>query len=72
MARQCAICEKKGIMVQKRKKLMSRYNPLPKKKKYPNLQWIKIPLDVQRKNYKEFAGKRILICAKCRKTLYKT
>jgi len=57
MARECAVCGKTSIMAGKRKKLMSRYNPLPKKRKYPNLQWMRLA-----------SGKRAKACAKCIKT----
>ncbi len=70
MAKQCAICEKKSMMVWKRKKLRGRYNPTVKKRKYPNLQWVKIPFGLKKK-YKEFAGKRVLACTKCIKAMAK-
>lgn len=35
MARQCQICEKKGMMVQRRKKLRGKYNSTPKKENVP-------------------------------------
>lgn len=54
-----------------RKKLMSRYNPTPKKRKRPNLQKVLVPSDTTRKNFKEFAGKKITACTKCIKTLGK-
>jgi len=54
------------------KKLMSRYNPTPKKRKYPNLQWVRVPVGIKKKAYKEFAGKRVLACAKCIKAMGKT
>ena len=60
MSRQCAICKKGGIMAGQRKKLMSRYNPTRKKRKYPNLQWVRLA-----------SGKRVKACAKCIKTLFK-
>lgn len=60
--RQCKICGKSSIMLGgKYKKVMSRYNPTPKKRKYPNLQWAKLP-----------SGKRVKACTKCIKTLVKT
>jgi ribosomal protein L28 len=71
MAKQCAICGKKSIMVWKRKKLRGKYNPTVKKRKYPNLQWVRIPVDIKKPAYKKFAGKRVLACAKCIKTLGK-
>ncbi|MCD6550612.1 50S ribosomal protein L28 [bacterium] len=60
MARQCAICKKTGITTKKRKKLRGKYNPTTKKKKYPNLQWVRLP-----------NGKRVLACTKCIRTLHK-
>lgn len=71
MANVCAICEKKSMMGRQYKKLMSKYNPTPKKRKYPNLQWVRIPLETKKKAYKKFAGKRIHACTKCIKTLAK-
>ena len=71
MEKQCAICNKKSTMGRQWKKLISKYNPTPKKRKYPNLQWLKVPADIKRKAYQPFAGKRILACAKCIKTLSK-
>jgi len=71
MAKQCAICGKGSMMVQKRKKLRGKYNPTIKKRKYPNLQWVRVPLDIKKKAYKKFAGKRILACAKCIKAIGK-
>ncbi len=60
MSKQCAICEKRSIMVQKRVKLRGKYNPTIKKRKYPNLQWVRLP-----------SGKRVLACAKCIKAMGK-
>jgi len=68
--KQCLICGKKPVWAGKYKKLMSRYNPLPQRKKYPNLQWLKIPLDIKKKPFEKFAGKKILACTKCLKTLF--
>ena len=72
MAKQCAICGKQGMMAGKRIKLRGKYNPTPKKRKYPNLQWLKVPVDIKRPAYKKFAGKRILACTKCIKATGKT
>jgi len=44
-----------------RKKLRGNYNPTSKKRKYPNLQWVRIA-----------NGKRVKACAKCIKTMSKT
>ena len=60
MAKQCTICGKKYLMVWKRVKLRGKYNPTIKKRKYPNLQWAKLP-----------SGKRVLACTKCIKALGK-
>jgi len=57
--KQCAICKKKGVRLWQRKKLRSKYNPTVKKRKKPNLQWMKIK------------GKRILVCTKCQKATFK-
>lgn len=72
MARQCAICGKKGMRVARRKKLRGKYNPTIKKIQSPNLQKIWVPLDVKNKKFKKFAGKRVRACTKCIKTLSKS
>lgn len=71
MARECKICGKKRKIVFRRKKLRGKYNPTSKRIQSPNLQWIKIPLDVKKEAFKKFAGQRILACRKCIKTLHK-
>ena len=71
MARICQICGKTGTIVQKRKKLRGKYNPTIKKRKYPNLQWVRIPINIKKEAYKKFVGKRALACAKCIKALGK-
>ncbi|HNY97989.1 MAG TPA: hypothetical protein PKM84_02660 [Candidatus Pacearchaeota archaeon] len=53
------------------KKLMSRYNPSPKIRKFPNLQKILVPADAASKLFKNFAGKKVRACAKCIKSLSK-
>jgi ribosomal protein L28 len=58
--RQCTICGKKSQMTWKLKKLRGKYNPTAKKRKQPNLQWVKLP-----------SGKRVKACAKCIKALSK-
>ncbi|KKQ22346.1 MAG: hypothetical protein US36_C0008G0018 [Candidatus Wolfebacteria bacterium GW2011_GWC1_37_10] len=58
--RQCQICEKGSIMRAGRKKLRGNYNPTPKTRKYPNLQW-----------FRPENGKRILACTKCIKSSHK-
>lgn len=59
--RQCEICGKGSIMRASRNKLRGKYNPTPKKRKYPNLQKTRLA-----------DGKRIMACAKCIKKLAKT
>jgi ribosomal protein L28 len=54
MARQCSICGKTGKMVGKRVKLRGKYNPTIKKRKHPNLQWMRLA-----------SGKRVKACTKC-------
>ena len=60
MAKQCSICGKKYTLVWKRIKLRGKYNPTIKKRKYPNLQWVRLP-----------SGKRVLACTKCIKAMGK-
>jgi ribosomal protein L28 len=61
MGKICQICKKGKFKVVKRKKLRGKFNPVKVKRQKPNLQWFKLP-----------SGKRILVCAKCLKTLTKT
>jgi len=60
MAKECTICGKKSMLGRQYKKLMSKYNPTPLKRKYPNLQWARL-----------LSGKRVLACAKCIKAMGK-
>jgi hypothetical protein len=53
-------------------KLRGKYNPGPKVRKQPNLQWLNIPQDTAKKKYKEFAGTRVKACAKCIKAFSKS
>lgn len=70
MSRICTICGKGSIMTREYKKLMSRYNPGPKKRKFPNLHKVLVPVSATGK-YKGFAGQKVLACAKCIKALSK-
>ena len=70
MSRKCEVCDKKTTVSNQRIKLMSRYNPTPKQKKYPNIQKISVPETVSSK-FKMFAGKRIKACTRCIKSLTK-
>ena len=57
----CSVCNKGSRMVQKLVKLRGKYNPTIKKRKKPNLQWLKLP-----------SGERVLACTKCIKSIGKT
>lgn len=59
--KKCAICGKTYTTTITRKKLRGKYNPTAKKRKYPNLQWVRLP-----------SGKKVLACTRCIKKLYKT
>jgi len=69
--KQCAICGKKSQMVWRLRKLRGRYGPTIKKRKYPNLQWVRVPIIIKKPAYKKFAGQRVLACTKCIKTMAK-
>ncbi len=71
MVKKCTICGKSSRVFGKRKKLRGKYNPTTKRRKYPNLQWVRIPEDIKKEKYKPFRGKRILACTKCIKALGK-
>ncbi|OGZ97050.1 MAG: hypothetical protein A3I44_01820 [Candidatus Sungbacteria bacterium RIFCSPLOWO2_02_FULL_51_17] len=57
----CTLCDKGSAMGGKRKLLRGHYNLTWRGRKYPNLQWARIP-----------TGERKKICAKCLRTLAKT
>ncbi len=69
--KQCQICAKKRNLARRLKKLRGKYNPTMKRKQKPNLQWVKVPIGTKKPVFKDFAGKRILACTKCIKTLDK-
>jgi len=71
MSKKCTICGKKSMLIWRRVKLRGKYNPTTKRRVYPNLQWVFIPVGIKKERYKKFAGKRILACAKCIKALSK-
>jgi ribosomal protein L28 len=60
----CSICEKKSSMGYILVKLRGKYNPTAKKRRRPNLQWVRL-------TYGKNAGKRVLACTKCIKRLAK-
>ncbi len=67
----CKICAKKRNLARRLKKLRGKYNPTIKRKQKPNLQWLKVPIGIKKPIFRDFAGKRILACTKCIKTLGK-
>jgi len=71
MAKTCTICGKGSLLFGKLNKLRGKYNPAPKVRKYPNLQWLTIPKDTRNKKFTKLAGQRIEVCAKCIKALSK-
>jgi len=62
----CPLCGKKPVMANKRKLLRGNYNIVNRYKKYPNLQWARVDGLSAGK-----AGKRVMICTSCIKTLSK-
>ena len=71
MAKQCAICRKRGRLARRLKKLRGKYNPTIKRRQYPNLHWVRIPLDIKKGFLRKFAGQKILACTKCIKIIGK-
>jgi len=71
MEKQCVVCGKKSLMAWKLIKLRGKYNPTIKKRKYPNLQWVRVPVEIKKSSLKKFRGKRILACTKCIKSIGK-
>jgi len=69
MSKICKICGKGSRVFGVRKKLRGKYNPTAKKRKYPNLQWLRVPEDIKLKKYKPYAGQRVKACSKCIKRL---
>ena len=67
MAKECPLCGKGTIMGGKRNLLRGKYNPTPKKRKYPNLQWVRIPVSENRNEKGMPKGQRIKICTRCLK-----
>ena len=61
MAKTCQKCGKSSQMEGKRKLLRGNYNPTVKKRKYPNIQWMKLK-----------DGSRVRVCTQCMKTEAKT
>lgn len=62
----CAICGKTSMMGGKRNLLRGKYNPTPKKRKYPNLQYARVPASPTSQGGPGKTG-RVLLCARCLK-----
>ncbi len=60
MPRACALCGKTSRTDTVLVKLRGKFNPTTKKRKYPNLQWVRL-----------LSGKRIKACTQCIKSLHK-
>ncbi|MBI2507207.1 MAG: hypothetical protein HYW09_01170 [Candidatus Niyogibacteria bacterium] len=78
--KKCAICGKGSRMGGKRNLLRGKYNPTKTLRKKPNLQWARLPvgallarrsLGVAGAKAGRPDGKRVLVCTKCIKKLYK-
>ena len=72
----CTICGKKSEMGGYYVKLRGKFNPTKKKRRYPNLQWTRLPAPASA--YPRaggqaglISGKRVLACAKCIKSFSK-
>ncbi len=68
MPRTCSICGKGSQLSTKLVKLRGKYNPTCVKRKYPNLQWVRLPAG----KAGLASGKRVKACVKCIKSLHKT
>jgi ribosomal protein L28 len=55
-------------MVWHRVKLRGKFNPTIKRRKYPNLQWVRLPAG----KAGLASGKRVKACTKCIKAMAKT
>ena len=76
--RMCAICGKGSVMGGKRKLLRGHYNLTKTERKYPNLQWVRLPASPTRlvgasaKRVGGINGKRVKACVQCQRTLRRT
>ena len=66
--RMCTICGKGSIMAGKRKLLRGHYNLTKTERKYPNLQWVRLPASAE----VGANGKRVKGCVQCQRTLRRT
>jgi len=63
MAKICAICKKGSVIMGTRRLLRGHYNPTKRSRKYPNLQWARLPASRQGGP----SGGRVKICTRCLK-----
>ena len=70
MAKVCEVCGKRPQIGKKRKKLRGKYNPTTKVRRLPNLQKIKLPEQLAKK-FNLPPNKKVSICSKCLKRLFK-
>ena len=72
----CPICGKTSQMGGKRNLLRGKYNPTPRKRKYPNLQWVRVPVPNRNEKgapkgapwgFSEKNYTRVKICTRCLK-----
>jgi ribosomal protein L28 len=66
--RKCAICGKGSKLGGTRKLLRGHYNLTKTSRKYPNLQWVRLPAG----KAGLASGKRVKACVACIKNLRKT
>ena len=67
----CTLCDKGSVTGGKRSFLRSHYNPTKTIRRYPNLQWAKLPSHPDGRGSFTAAGVRAKICTKCLKKLHK-
>lgn len=74
----CVLCNKKSIMVGKRRKLRGKYNPVNWSLKKPNIVSIKLSSEIfssilkNKKINQNLINQQVKICTQCLKTLRKT
>ena len=67
--RKCTLCGKGSVMGGTRKLLRGHYNPTKTERKYPNLQWVRLPADAAIKAGLS-SGKRVKACTACIRNLH--
>lgn len=70
--KQCEICAKKRNLARRLNKLRGKFNPTSiHRKQKPNFQWAYIPTGITKSLFKDFVGKKVLLCTKCMKAIGK-